>query len=405
MSANSRLAYYFSTFPSISTTFLQREVHSVREQGGKVVTIANRRPSNGEVHPEDIGFLSDTLYMVGMNPLQFLGCMLRGFAVHVSRLVPALLLAMRLKDRFPRQRLVNLGHLCTGAALNTILKQKRIQHLHVHFALGAASVALFHKALTGMPYTISIHGSDVLLPRPLTEEKLKNAEMIISNCRFHIQNLTRKHPSILPAKFKIIRLGLALNRPPWTPEPVASPVAPLRILHVGRMVPVKAHEVLIDACRKLGARKVPFECRLIGDGPCRADLEKKVRDLDLQTHVCFLGNRFSDAVAASMAWSHVVVLCSKSEGTPMTLIEAMAKGRAVIAPNITAIPEMVLPEKNGLLFEREDAEQLANCLVRFVKEAGLAELFGKTGRRIAEETYDMRRCSGELLGALAPFLS
>lgn len=73
-------------------------------------------------------------------------------------------------------------HLAGAAVLAEHLVKNQVVHVHVHFAFGAASVAIFLEVLTGITYSLSIHGSDVLLPRPLTEKKLKQAKFIVSKC-------------------------------------------------------------------------------------------------------------------------------------------------------------------------------------------------------------------------------
>jgi len=165
------------------------------------------------------------------------------------------------------------------------------------------------------------------LKRPLTEEKLKRAAFILSNCQFHINNLQEKYSSLTLQRFHLIRLGIDLENPLWKPADQTSPSLPLNILNIGRLVPVKAHEVLIHACRLLRERGVEFRCHIVGAGIRLQELEKLVVQLGLEDHVLFMGRLYEKEVSKLYDWCHVFVLSSKSEGTPMTVIEAMAKAK------------------------------------------------------------------------------
>ena len=330
-----------------------------------------------------------TFYLNHVNKWEYLRAILNISLKRPLRFVSAVKLALNLNDDFPFQRLKNCIHLAGAIVLAQHIKDKEIQHVHVHFAFGAASVAIFLKYLTGISYSISIHGSDVLLKRPLTEEKLSRASFILSNCQFHITNLQEKYPSLTLQRFHLIRLGIDLENPLWKPADQTNPFQPLNILNIGRLVPVKAHEVLIHACRLLRERDVEFRCRIVGDGIRRQELEELVVQLGLEDHVLFMGSLYEEEVSKLYEWCHVFVLSSLSEGTPMTVIEAMAKARPVIAPNITGLPEMVIDSKTGFLFNKGSQEDLANKLTKLAGNFESIERMGIRGRKRAEELFDL----------------
>jgi glycosyltransferase involved in cell wall biosynthesis len=122
------------------------------------------------------------------------------------------------------------------------------------------------------------------------------------------------------------------------------------MLAVGRLHPVKDHAFLIRACRLLKNRSLPFVCTIAGDGPERALIEPLIRDLDLRDEVRLVGHLSHQQLDACYAAADLVVLTSRSEGIPLVLMEAMARGRPVLAPAITGIPELVLDGRNGFLY-------------------------------------------------------
>ena len=193
---------------------------------------------------------------------------------------------------------------------------------------------------------------------------MRQASFIVSNCRYFVGHLTSRFPSLASQKFYVVRGGVDMTDPCWRPTPLPTPDGALRLLNVARLAPVKAQHVLIDALAQLKNQGIPFTCRIIGEGPLRPDLENRIHRLGLSDAVHLLGARQEPEVREQYDWSQVVVLSSRSEGTPMTIIEAMAKARAVVAPRITAIPEMVADGDSGLLFTPGSAADLAGQLTR-----------------------------------------
>ena len=395
------LAYYFSTFPALTTTFAQHQVRATEKLGLRFILAANRPPEPGQFHPQDEDLRQRTFYLTPARPWTFLEANLQAWRRWPRRYAQSLPLALQLRNGSFRQPLKNFVHLAGAAVLAKHLLARQVPHVHVHFAFGAAAVAIFLEALSGIPYSLSIHGSDVLLENPLIEEKLRRARFIVSNCHFHVENLRRRFPSLAQQRFYVVPGGLDLEAPPWSrPEPPLTDL-PLRILHIGRLVPVKAQEVLIRALASLRDQGRDFRCRIVGDGPLRAELQNLIQSLHLQDRIQLLGACFQAEVTRLYDWSQVLVLSSRSEGTPMVIIEAMAKARVVIASRLTAIPEMVAEGQTGFLFHPGDAADLAHQLFRLTAQPQDLVRLGLEGRRRALELFDLNRNARKLMAVFA----
>lgn len=125
----------------------------------------------------------------------------------------------------------------------------------------------------------------------------------------------------------------------------------LSLLAVGRLHAVKDHAFVVRACAALQENGVIFECSIAGDGPERRSLERLIRSCGLEDRVTLLGHVPREQMDSLYDRADVVVLTSRSEGIPLVLMEAMSRGRIVLAPAITGIPELVTPGKNGFLYE------------------------------------------------------
>ena len=318
-------------------------------------------------------------------------CNLRQFMQSPKRYLKAVMLALKLNDRFPWMRVRNLARVAAAAMLAKHLAEKKVTHVHVHFAFGAAGVAIFLREMCGISYSISIHGSDVLLPQPLLEEKLKRSTFIISNCDYHIRNLQNHYSSLEKKQFYLVRLGIDMNAGLWSPAEHEQGFQDLKILNIARLDPVKDHETLIRACVLLKKKKIAFKLKIIGDGPLMENISHLIGRLRLTDEIELLGRQYEKEVSEWIGWSHVVVLSSRSEGTPMTIIEAMARARAVIAPNITALPEMIDHPKTGYLFQSGDETALSECLAQLASNPATIRSMGAAGREKAVALFTIEQ--------------
>jgi glycosyltransferase involved in cell wall biosynthesis len=158
---------------------------------------------------------------------------------------------------------------------------------------------------------------------------------------------------------------------------------------VARLVPIKAHEVLLDAARRLGGRPVPPRVVIAGDGERRAELEAMAATDGLRGRVHFLGWRAD--LPRIYADLDVVVLCSRNEGSPVALIEAMAAGRPVVATRVGGVPDVVIDGESGLLVPEDDAPALAQAIARVLDDRELARRLGAAGRQRVVERFGAER--------------
>jgi glycosyltransferase involved in cell wall biosynthesis len=122
---------------------------------------------------------------------------------------------------------------------------------------------------------------------------------------------------------------------------------------------------------------------LLGDGACRPDLETRVRDLNLQSKIRFLGQRSDVPVVLGSA--DVFVLASQNEGNPLSLMEAMAAGLPVVATAVGGVPELIEDQISGLLVARGDCDGMAATMLRLLHDAELRRtMAASAGQRAAQ---------------------
>ena len=151
---------------------------------------------------------------------------------------------------------------------------------------------------------------------------------------------------------------------------------------VGRLTRQKGQDVLLDAWPSVAARVPGAWLVLVGDGPDRERLH--ARNVPA---VSFVGRR--DDVAAWLAAADVVVLPSRWEGMALTMLEAMARGRSVVATDVSGTRESLRGEA-GIVVGREDPGALADALAARLLDRELAIAEGTRGRELAERFHDVR---------------
>ena len=159
---------------------------------------------------------------------------------------------------------------------------------------------------------------------------------------------------------------------------------------VGRLQDVKDQATLIAAFGLLRAMLPDQRLRLVlvGDGPRRADLAAQVAAAGLQDSVWLAGARAD--VAPVMRSFSLFALSSIAEGTPVTLLEAMASGLPVVATGVGGIPDLVQDGVMGALAPARDPQRLAAALAAYVRDPSLARAHGAAGRDHVERRYSMR---------------
>lgn len=171
-------------------------------------------------------------------------------------------------------------------------------------------------------------------------------------------------------------------------ETAEAPVG-LRILFVGRLSPEKGLDVLLDACRILGEKDVPFALRVVGDGRLRETYARQVEASGLGGCVRFLGFR-ADATGI-MRSADVFVMPSRSEGIPLVALEAMCLGVPLVATRVGGLPEIVRPEETGILVDPEDPEALSDALRRVSEHREDGERMGRAAAAYVRSRFDPHR--------------
>lgn len=161
------------------------------------------------------------------------------------------------------------------------------------------------------------------------------------------------------------------------------------VLIVGVIRGVKRHDIAIEGFARLLATGADAVLWVAGDGPMRPDMERLARTLGVAERVRFLGQR--DDVPDLMGAADALLLTSRSEAQSQALTQGLGLGLPAVATAVGGVPEVVIHERTGLLVPANEAQPVADALLRLLRDPALARRLGDAGREHARGRYSLER--------------
>lgn len=274
-----------------------------------------------------------------------------------------------------RERLRN----APGSILHTVGYKA---HLHGLFA--ARGLA---KAVT------TIHG---WLVRPELKERLyewletralRRDDAVVCLTSFYEEQLLAA--GVKRERLHRIPTGLAASQVPSPEQAESWADGPFTIALLGRLSWEKNHSLLLRAAAQLQREGRDFRVVLAGEGPCRTAIEEEIAALGLENRVQLSGYV---SIADLMPKVHAIALCSRIENLPLSLLEAMAWGRPVVATSVGGVPDVVVNGETGFLVPDDDSRAFADRLARLIGNREAAQRMGRAGRARLESEFQFERC-------------
>jgi glycosyltransferase involved in cell wall biosynthesis len=294
----------------------------------------------------------------------------------------------------PVRDLASLGKLVR------LFRQLRPDIVHTHTAKAGALGRLAAR-LAGVPKSVhTFHGHALEgYFSPAATQLFLRIERVLARMTDRIVTVSpRLRQSLLamrigrPEQVEVIPLGLDLDRFLQMPRSQADLRLSLRIPAgaallgiVGRLVPIKDHPTLLRALALFPDGGQSPHLLVVGDGERREELRRLTHELGLASRVHFLGWR--DDLEAILGGLDVVICCSRNEGTPLALIEAMAAGVPVISTDVGGVGDLVSHGKTGWLVPPGDPAALARGIEILQDDPGLCRRLVAAARSAVLERH------------------
>ena len=377
------VGYLVSRYPSLSHTFIRREVQALRARG-MTVHVCSIRPDPRR----------DQLSGPDRDEIDRTTVLLPPGSHDVAR-------ALRLAARHPavvlhtwwgttcsappgmRRRLWRAFYMAEALLVWDWSRRHDVTHVHAHFANVASDVAILTTSMRravgeDASWSFTMHGPTEFADQEAhgLRGKVADADAIACISYYCRSQLMMLCPPDEWSKLQLVRCGLEpdrwLDRSDGTNErPRAaissSPPQPIRLVSVGRLVPEKAFHVFLDAVEELGRRSLHVVANIVGDGPERSSLERRIREIETaQPHIDIqlAGAIGNESVLRLLADADVFASASFSEGLPVVIMEAMAARAPVVATRIAAVPELIEDGVTGWVVPPGEAMCLADAIER-----------------------------------------
>jgi glycosyltransferase involved in cell wall biosynthesis len=425
------VAYVLKGYPRLSEIFITSEIYRLEQLGVKLRLAVIKHGE--ELHTNSLvnkiqarpNYLPQTSSLSQTSLRQWLNLHLKDFlpALHsIRRQRPAGVLratgaafaqsvrARRSLLAWPR-KLYLKEFLQAVWIARLILDAGDVSHIHAHFCHGSTTVAWLASIITGLPFSFTAHAKDIycgsLNPAGLLRRKMNAARFVVTCTDTNREHLLNIEPS---ANVRCIYHGLNAEFADLLVDASHTPVKNdrLRALGVGRLVPKKGFDVLVDACAILKRRGFHFETAIVGEhGEHEAALRRQIEAHGLRDHVRLIGPMEQSRLYSEYQRADIFCLPCRvldngdRDGLPNVLMEAMACGLPVITTPVSGIPEIIKDGQNGTLVPPEDAEALANAIQRISADRMLARNLGRAGRLTVLERFDGDKTAMELAALFA----
>ena len=377
------ILYLVETFPCLSERFIAREIIELRQAGSPIEVLAFRK-EDGLTPEAPAHYISASFSLKQVGNLKKLRFVIRHLGL-VAGLAPVKGLASMIHFL----RLVKYLFCCFDAL--PIIASRGVTHLHAHFANMPTDLALLLSKLTQIPYSFSAHAHDIYTQAPQRIDRKLEAARFMGTCTGHnfryFQN--RLSPKNLH-KVNHVYHGIPLEDWPLR-SPMQAPNGPLKLLTVARLQEKKGLIYLCKAAQLLAQQGVDFQLDIAGDGPPYHQLQKFIEENRLNAHITLRGRVHPESIKTFYEEAGIFILPAirakngDQDGLPNVLLEALAKGVPVITTPISGINELISADETGLIVPPQNAEAIAEAVIKLKADQQLYQRLVTQGRARVEQ--------------------
>lgn len=400
--ASGQICYILKRFPRLSETFILNEVRALERLGTSLVIVSLLPREEGLSHSTVKEVRATTYYVPDRWPRMLsvaIGSHLAVATKSPARYLTVARRALWLGIRYGHP-IAALKNFVRAVIVAERCRQHSVRHIHAHFANTPASVAHFLSMLTCLPFSFTTHAKDLYLtPTAITRERVAAAKFVLTCTKYNLGFLKRFVQQEHWHKLHLVYHGADLSafsgflgQAPRSKGAGTGPV-PI-ILSVGRLVRKKGMETLIEVCALLRDHGAEFECRIVGNGPLRSELEKQIARLRLAGRVTLMGAMTHDRLVEIYGQATVFALVPQitadgdRDGIPNVLVEAMAAGVPVVSTSVSGIPELVEHGRTGLLVRPRDPAAAAVAVESLLRDPKLRQEIVTAARRQLKQNFE-----------------
>lgn len=434
--------YVVNQYPNLSETFIAREIAGLRQYGVDVNVLAltdsichdyDTRPSQSFLrdpvkdgrtagnyrppilHPppafKPASFIAQ-VYFMWRKPLTY--CSLCGQ------------ITLR-ESRSPLGICKGFVRFIKAVAIARQVTTLNPSRVHAHFIHITADCAQVISTLLGISYSVSAHAQDIYTqPGRTIRQRLNGTDFVIA-CTKKGANYLRKiigsspcmpegekyensktisvHTACKDKRMQQMQIGaihVIHHGLPVAEFPEANHPHFPHISAIGRLVPKKGFDVLVEACAQLDRLNIDFKCSIVGDGPEHPHLQNMINAYDLNKKVHLVGPKGQTAIRQLLQQTTIFALPSivtadgDRDGLPNVILEAMACGLPIVTTTASAANEAVTNKQTGILVRPESPDHFASALRHLIEDPEYARQLGRAGLQ--------RTCQFDITQSIPPLV-
>ena len=400
-----KIGYFSHRFPDYSESKVYREFLKMEELEFDVRAIAISLPGIAPMPNEALGLLNRTIILDEFGKFSRFFFHTARFFRSPVRYISTLFKHILDVSIFTRSIFKAISIFSDGVVLANVLEKEKIEHLHVHFIDKPGSIALAAHRLTQIPYSVSSHHRDIFEENLDLNAKVENAGWVRTISKYGRDYLLKSCPSLEREKLKVLPISVDMNI--FTGErSEKNALQKPRILTIMPLTDENNLDLIIQASKLLDSRDVEFETIIVGEGPEKAKLQKKINQMRLNQRVRLSGLLRMEEVRLILKTADIFFLPRnqsylEQNSFPTALIEAMASGLPVITTEAKGILELI-DENDGRILPANDPRQVADVIQNLLEDTELREKLGENARARVVDQYDIDRNIGELIHMFFP---
>jgi glycosyltransferase involved in cell wall biosynthesis len=400
-----KVLYLINRYPSVSHTFIRREIAGLENLGVNVVRVSIRPPATDLVESADHEEALRTHCLLSKGAMSLFKPTVAVALRHPVKFLGGLLQTLKLAKRAERGLLVHFAYFAEACFLLGITRKENVDHVHVHFGTNPPVVALLCHAMGGPGFSFTVHGPEEYhRARSLKLlEKTAASRFAVAISRFGRSQMQLFTPPELHSKIHIVHCGLDSS---FFDVTDITPAKGNRFLYVGRLCQQKQPLIMLEAASLLAREGVDFHIDIIGGGELLEQIESAIQEFGLSNHVTLLGVADGAQVRQHLRNSLALLMPSSAEGLPVVIMEAMAQHRPVLTTYIAAIPELVRDGVDGWLVPTGNVKALAEKMKTALSTSpdNLA-LMGDSAAARVRERHDIRTSAKRMVDLIEHYSS
>ena len=406
------IGYFIPEFPGQTHNFFWQEKKVLNELGVQADWLSTRCPPQGIIsHVWASKAKQETFYLAPFTIFDWLNSLIEILRAGPLKWINCLSVIFLSSDTNLLEKFKLLALVIISGKLIWLWKKNGWDHIHVHSCGNAANISLFASLLSGLTYSITLHGPTLETYGSNQKQKWKYSDfaLVVSDKLFN--DVSVKLKGFLPETVISIPMGvnlLEISRK--TQYTLWEEGTKCKIFSCGRLNPVKGHSFLFKSVEILRNRGIDVFLKVAGEDEqggqgYHKHLQELIQRMNLADRIELLGAVSQERIRSELEGSHIFALASHDEGIPVAVMEAMAMAIPVVATNVGGNSELIESGKDGILVPDKHPEAMANSIELILKDPKLAQQFSRLSRQKIESKFHDRRSAEALLECINKLLN